>query len=373
MAVKPVIRLTRETHKGVNVIALHFQYDATLISRVKNIKGVRWSQSRKFWYVKKEDFVLPKAFDILQSVAFVDYSSLKSGNTKKPSRTKVRSKVPIPPGYHETLIQKRYSKNTIKTYLCYFEDFIRNFSEKNPEDITVQEINDYILRLIKKRNISASQQNQRINAIKFYYEKVLGKDKIYIDIKRPFKEKNLPDVLSVREIKRMIDVTENLKHKCVLALLYSAGLRRSELIELKLSDIIPDQKLIKIRQGKGNKDRYVGLSNHLLHLLRAYYEVYRPKEWVIEGVRGRKYSPESVGKIVSKAAGKAGIKRRVTPHMLRHSFATHHLENGTDLRYIQEFLGHNSSKTTEIYTHVAKTDFTKFKNPLDNMYSDGSG
>ena len=177
-------------------------------------------------------------------------------------------------------------------------------------------------------------------------------------------------MLSTAEIKLMIDKTSNIKHKSIISALYSAGLRRSELLNLKLTDILSDQMQIKIRNSKGNKDRYVGLSKHLLQLLREYFREYNPKEWLIEGQKGGKYSAESILKVVKTSAKKAGITRNVNAHMLRHSFATHHLESGTDLRYIQEFLGHSSSKTTEVYTHVAKTDFSKFKNPLDEIYND---
>ena len=235
-------------------------------------------------------------------------------------------------------------------------------------NISVEEINNYLLELIRKGNISSSQQNQRINAIKFYYEKVLGREKFYYKIERPKRSNTLPNVLSTAEVKLMIDKTKNIKHKCIISLLYSAGLRRSELINLKLTDILSGQMQIKISNSKGNKDRYVGLSKHLLTLLRQYFLEYKPKEWLIEGQMGGQYSAGSILKTIKASARKAGIRRRVTPHMLRHSFATHHLESGTDLRYIQEFLGHSSSKTTEIYTHVAKTDFNKFKNPLDELY-----
>jgi len=206
------------------------------------------------------------------------------------------------------------------------------------------------------------------NGVKFFYEKVLGDEKVFYKIERPKRPKFLPNVLSAAEIKMMIDNTSNIKHKCIISILYSAGLRRSELINLKAIDILSDQMQIKIRNSKGNRDRYIGLSKHLLQLLRTYFREYKPNNWLIEGQKGGKYSAESILKVVKTSAKRAGIARNVNAHMLRHSFATHHLESGTDLRYIQEFLGHSSSKTTEIYTHVAKTDFSKFKNPLDEIY-----
>ncbi len=296
--------------------------------------------------------------------------SNETSRSKKPVKGDL-SEINFPIAYINILDQKRYSENTKSTYISYFRDYLKYFRGRNPEKITREEINDYLLELIRRKNISSSQQNQRINAIKFYYEKVLGKEKMYINIERPRKVRKKPNVLSPSEIRRMIDSTDNLKHKCIISLLYSAGLRRSELINLKLVDILSEQMLIKVVNAKGNKDRYVGLSNHMLRMLRKYYIEYRPVNWLFEGASGGPYSAESVGKVVQKAAIIAKIKRRVTPHMLRHSFATHHLENGTDLRYIQEFLGHNSSKTTEIYTQVARTDFIKFRNPLDDLFEKG--
>jgi len=372
LTTKPEISLKFDTHKGAKIIALHFVYDRSLIDKVKKINGIHWSQSKKFWYIMETDFVLSQVFDTLKDVAYIDYSLIKNSKKNKGTQKTIKTKVKIPQSYIDNLDQRRYSKSTKETYINYFEDFIRHFPNRNLDSITANEINKYILQLIREKNISPSQQNQRINAIKFYYDKVLGREKLYIDIKRPIKKKNMPNVLSVNEIKQMIDVTKNLKHKCIISLLYSAGLRRSELINLKISDILSGQMLIKVRQAKGNKDRYVGLSKHMLNLLREYYKIYKPKEWVIEGQNGGQYSAESILKVVKSSAKNAGIKRNITPHMLRHSFATHHLEQGTDLRYIQEFLGHNSSKTTEIYTHVAKTDFMKFKNPLDSIYENSS-
>ena len=218
--------------------------------------------------------------------------------------------------------------------------------------------------------MSSSKQNQYINAIKFYYEKVLGREKQYYKVLRPKKEDKLPDVLSKEEIASMIKSTKNLKHKSLIVLIYSCGLRRSEAINLKLTDIDSKRMLVKIRGGKGRKDRYVQLADGTLEVLRKYFKEHKPIEWLFTGQKGGQYSVESIEKIVKKAAKKAKIQKNVYPHILRHSFATHHLEQGTDLRYIQEWLGHNSSKTTERYTHVSQTDFKKFRNPLDDIMDD---
>lgn len=230
----------------------------------------------------------------------------------------------------------------------------------------------YWLELIQKNQISSSQQNQRINAIKFYYEKVLGREKEYYKLDRPRKEKKLPNVLSKEEVGMMIKITGNIKHKCLIALIYSCGIRRSEAINMKLEDIDSKRMLIKIRGAKGKKDRYVQLSPVILNLLREYYKKEQPKKWLFEGFNDKQYSETSIFNVIGNAAKRAGIKKRVYPHILRHSFATHHLEQGTDLRYIQEWLGHESSRTTEIYTHVSKSNFINFRNPIEDIMNDNN-
>jgi len=270
--------------------------------------------------------------------------------------------------YKNRLLQKRYSTNTQNIYCKYFKDFIDYFNRKNIEELTTSDINRYILELIQKQNMSVSQQNQRINAIKFYFEKILGRGKEYYDIYRPKKEFKLPKVLSNNEIKKILDSCNNIKHYCILILIYSAGLRRSELIQLKISDIDSERMVLNIRGSKGKKDRISLLSENVLLKLRNYYKEYKPKEYLFEGLKGGKYSATSIAKILKNAAKKGGITKNVTPHMLRHSFATHLLEQGTDLRYIQELLGHNSSKTTEIYTHVSKKAIDQIRNPVDDFF-----
>jgi len=269
--------------------------------------------------------------------------------------------------YRDLLIQKRYSNNTIKTYCSYFNDFLNHFESKRLEELTTNQINTYILELIKNKDISTSQQNQRINAIKFYYEKVLGREKQYYNIYRPKKESKLPTVLSENEVRKLINQISNFKHRAIVSLIYSAGLRISETVNLKLSDIDSDRKLIHIRGAKGKKDRTTILSKTVLEILRNYYRQYKPNDYLFQGQSGGQYSVKSIQNIVRKAVNKTDIKKHVTVHTLRHSFATHLLEHGTDIRYIQELLGHSSSKTTEIYTHITKKGIDKIVSPIDNL------
>ncbi len=195
--------------------------------------------------------------------------------------------------YKDLLIQKRYSKNTQNIYCNYFKDFQVYFKKDNLEELSIGQINKYVLNLINLKNISISQQNQRINAIKFYYEKLLGKNKQYYELHRPHKEHKLPKVLSKNEVKNILDSCNNIKHKCILMLIYSAGLRRSELIDLKITDIDSERMVINVIGAKGKKDRISLLSENTLNLLRKYYKEYKPQKWLFEGQKGGNYSPTS--------------------------------------------------------------------------------
>lgn len=196
----------------------------------------------------------------------------------------------------------------------------------------------------------------------------MRKRKFPYEIKRPRKDKKLPVVLSKEEVAGILSSVENLKHRAILMLVYSAGLRVSEVVKLKLADIDNNRMLIHIKGAEGKKDRYAMLSKMALETLREYWGQYKPEQWLFEGVRkGRHLSTRTVEKILEHARERAGIIKAVTVHTLRHSFATHLLEAGTDLRYIQELLGHANSKTTEIYTHVSAKNIGQIKSPLDSL------
>ncbi|WP_204273786.1 site-specific tyrosine recombinase/integron integrase [Draconibacterium mangrovi] len=378
MNTRPQIKLEQGKHQQQEVILVKFAHNQQITNRLKELFPVRWSSSLWSWTIAKADFNLSRFFETFRELAYIDYSALKAqAKSTSPKIVKRdyshRSKIELPKGYLELLKQKRYSESTIRSYCAYFKDFIHHFCNTDLDRLTQEQINNYILSLVQNEKISASQQNQRINAIKFYYERVKTGERRLFSIERPRKSKQLPKVLSKEEIQNIILNCNNIKHKCILSLIYSAGLRRSELIKLKLTDIHSDRGLIRIESAKGQKDRYSLLSSSLLKLLRVYYKQYRPQYWLFEGQSpGQPYSAGTIGKILKEASLKAGIRNRVTPHMLRHSFATHLLEQGTDLRYIQELLGHGSSKTTEIYTHVSKRYIEGIKNPLDDIFSDST-
>jgi site-specific recombinase XerD len=228
-------------------------------------------------------------------------------------------------------------------------------------------INDFQRYLVTERCVATATQNQAINSIKFYYERVLGQARKVYFIERPQKEKFLPEVMSIEEVTILLKSISNLKHRAIIMTIYSGGLRISELINLKVKDIDGNRMQIRISQSKGKKDRYTLLSKKTLITLRQYFTEYKPKEWLFEGENGKKYSDSSIYSIFKKALNDARIYKKVTVHGLRHSFATHLLESGTDLRYIQSLLGHSSSKTTEIYTHITTKGFDQIKNPLDGL------
>jgi site-specific recombinase XerD len=246
----------------------------------------------------------------------------------------------VPDEMVKTLKMKNYSENTIRTYLSMFDRFIKHFGGTDTDRISDSDIREYLLFLIVKRQVSQSYQNQAINAIKFYYEQVLGRPPSTYYIQRPKREQRLPSVLSESEVSALLSQVRNIKHRAALSLIYSAGLRISELIEMKITDLDPTRGQVIIRQGKGRKDRISVLSPNILEMLRKYYKSYRPSVWLFEGQFGGKYSATSIQAVFRKAKAQAGINKPATVHTLRHSFATHLLERGTDLRYIQELLGH---------------------------------
>lgn len=338
-------------HKGTPRIAIYFEKNAQLIARIKTFDDARWSASKKYWHLPDTEanrmhFKLPLPQTLVPNAEGM--ASIES--------------------FKRYLLSKRYSPNTINTYSEALKSFLTFCNTKAIKEITNQDVisynNDYIL----KNKFSSSYQNQIVNAIKLYF-RIVKETAIEIDkIHRPKREKVLPNVLSKEEIKLILNAHSNMKHKTMLSLIYSCGLRRSELLNLKPTDIDSNRNIVIIRQSKGKKDRIAPLSPKILVMLRAYYIVYKPKIWLFEGqIENEAYDARSLSNVLKQALTKAGITKPVSLHWLRHSYATHLLESGTDLRYIQELLGHSSSKTTEIYTHVSTKSLQQIKSPFDNL------
>jgi integrase/recombinase XerD len=266
------------------------------------------------------------------------------------------------------LQSKRYSESTIGTYADALSTFLRFYANKVFSEIDNADVikfnNDYILQ----NKFSSSYQNQVVNAIKLFFRTIENKVMETEKVHRPRTEKLLPNVLSKEEIKAILNAPSNIKHKAMLSLIYSCGLRRSELLNLKLTDIDSKRGLVIIRQAKGRKDRIAPLSEKILKLLRDYYNAHKPNVWLFEGQdKKSQYDERSLANVLKQALEKSGISKPVSLHWLRHSYATHLLENGTDLRYIQEILGHSSSRTTEIYTHVSNHNIQRITSPFDNL------
>ncbi|MDT7827649.1 tyrosine-type recombinase/integrase [Pricia sp. S334] len=357
------------------MIGIKFSPDSLIQSLIKGLPNVKWSKKHNMAYIPNTKGNLGIVFNTFKGHVWINYNRFLTNRPVKAGSQRsdvawFRKRKPVP-GHRQCpeeyllkLELKRYSDSTVKTYVSFFEMFINHYRDKDLLAINESDVRKYLQHLIK-RSVSRSYLNQAINAIKFYYEVVMGMPNRFYEIERPRKESKLPKVISKKEILSIIGHTNNIKHRCIIELLYGSGLRRSELVNLKLGDIDSERMLVRVENSKGGKDRQTLLSKTALLNLRTYYREWQPKHYLFEGQKGQKYSGESVLKVVKNAAKKAGIRIRVTPHVLRHSFATHLLESGVDLRRIQVLLGHGSSKTTEIYTHVATNTFENIKNPLD--------
>ena len=270
--------------------------------------------------------------------------------------------------FKQWLRSKRYSESTITTYTEALKSFLVFYRNKPIADITNEDVIVYNNEYVLKNNLSASFQNQTVNAIKLFFQ-TIRETKMMVDkIHRPKRAKVLPNVLSKEEIKLILNAHSNIKHKMMLSLIYSCGLRRGELLALQPVHIDSKRNLVLLKNAKGKKDRIAPLSPKILEMLREYYTVCKPTKYLFEGViPGEPYSEKSLQSVLKQALKKVGITKPVSLHWLRHSFATHLLESGTDLRYIQELLGHSSSKTTEIYTHVSTKSIQQIKSPFDDL------
>ncbi len=325
-----------------------FKYSKERVKKIKTIKGRRWNPDKKVW-------IIPYTVINLEQLKSLFFTG------------RVKFDFELIEEMKSLLKLKGYSNQTIKVYSSHINSFV-SYIDKSLRDITEDKIKDYMLFLLKERELSHSFVNQAISAIKFMIFQVLKKEMSIVNIPRPKKERKLPKVLSEEEAWRILNILDNEKHKTILYLVYSAGLRVSEVVNLKCEDIDSDRMLIRVKQGKGRKDRYTILSKVALKQLRKYYKDYNPDNWLFPGAKPNSHlSKRTVQKVFSNACCKAKITKDVSVHTLRHSFATHLLENGISLRYIQELLGHKSSKTTEVYTHVSNDKKSKIESPLDKF------
>jgi len=328
-------------------IAVRIPPDTRWIARIKQFTGAYWDAGLRAW-------LLPDTPDHRRTLRLEVEVILSQPHAQRIAT------------FTDWLKSKRYSDNTVKVYTDCMRVFLRFFNDRDAQELTDSDVirfnNDYILA----NKLSASYQNQAVNAIKLFYSAMEHKRMDVQLVHRPKTEKLLPNVLSKEEVQQLLKALRNKKHVAMLALIYACGLRRGEVLKLLPSDVDAKRKILIIRQAKGRKDRIAPLPDMIIDMLRAYYKVSRPVKWLFEGQQpGEPYSERSIELVFKKALRQSGVKRPATLHWLRHSYATHLLEGGTDLRYIQELLGHKSSKTTEIYTHVSARNLQAIRSPIE--------
>lgn len=342
------------THNKEKRIAVVFEKNAELIARIKLIDGSRWSQTLGVWHIPDTEENRLR-FKISMGEGKSALSQIQEVNQLVLQR------------FVEQIQLKGYSSNTLKTYRNEFGIYLCYIKGVAAQNCTVEDIRNYILYCINTLQLSEATLHSRINAIKFYYEQVLKRERFLIEIPRPKKPLKLPKVIAPADIKKLFEATPNLKHNTMLKLCYGLGLRVSEIVSLKIKDIDSKAMQVFIERAKGKKDRYVNLPESILPQLRNYFIEYKPKIYLFEGQYGGQYSSRSAQQVFKNALLKAKINKTVGIHSLRHSFATHLLEQGTDIRFIQELLGHNDIKTTFIYTEVSDKSLRKIISPLDNL------
>ena len=347
-------------------IKFYIPYKATAWrQQVKQIDSSFYHKDQKLWSIVNTT----QNMALLKEIFGSDYQEINTnGCTRLPRVELSEENLALLDKYQQHMILKAYERSTIDGYSSAMALFLSYFTFKPIADLSKDEIEAYIYHLVSKYKIGYSKQNLTINAIKLYYEGILDRPRELYKLQRARKPKSLPGTLTPKEVEILLTTPKNLKHRTILALIYSAGLRISEVTRIRISDIHSDEGYIFVKCAKGKKDRRTVLSVQLLHLLRQYYREYRTSYWLFEGAEGGQYSVSSITKIFRKAVKDSKINPWATVHTLRHSFATHLIQSGVNLRYVQQLLGHSSPKTTQIYTHLLSINNKTIKSPMDNLH-----
>ncbi len=397
---KPRVQLQKGRHRHQDVVFLRFEKDRSLVDAVKALRHARWSDTQRHWYIPGEKFDLGQLFNKLSPIAYIDYSGLKkaegltalgvqrsqsdkrinsgfseySGASMNPTRPETAGKIlSVHNREHINTFRlwmqhKRYSQSSINTYCGAILQFLTFCAPRQAEQLSNEDMVRFINEYLIANGLSFSYQNQIVNAAKLFFKEIVKSPVEINKLERSRREHKLPNVLSKEEVAAILEALPNMKHRCMLSLIYACGLRRSELLNLKHGNVDSRRGMLTIRNAKGRKDRLIPISKKVIEMLRSYYKAYRPAVWLFEGqTKGTPYSAESLSKVLKNALKQAGIKKNASLHWLRHSYATHMLESGVDLRFIQELLGHKSSKTTEIYTHVSMKSLQNIKSPFDDL------
>lgn len=365
------ITLTPLFHRGEWQIAINFPFDPEVKDRLKKIAGISWTNTHKCFYLRYSQENRQQLYTLLRDREYnVDYTALQRfkeppKKVEQPGPVFSRNQKKMLHEYVAYLRGQRLSESSVRTYYNFVLKLVDHLGEKPVTSMTRRDLEIFVEQRIAGGNYALSSHRQCISAIKHLIE-LYGCEEIDVkEIKRPKKGRYLPTVLSKEEAIGLLQATRNLKHRAILAMIYSGGLRIGELLNLKLAHIDVARRQILIKNSKGRKDRVVVLAESMLPLLNNYLSTYTPAEYFAEGQYGGQYSQQSIRVFLAESCRRAGIRKKVTPHTLRHSYATHMLENGIDLRYIQELLGHSKPETTMIYTHVSRKDIMKIESPLD--------
>lgn len=365
----PTITLKRDAKNNIDSIELYFKYNNELLNIIRGLKRFKWSNSRRCWHTTFTQSTLKLIRQSFEGIStLVEDKSLY--NAPELKKIKVDRKLSkenreVLDSFIKYLEGRRYSQSTIETYCIFIGDFLEYLNEKSITNITNRDVEMFIEDVFIPKRYSISTHRQFISSIKLFkvFHPNCGIEEVNLTM--PRKDRHLPAVLSQQEVLEILRCTKNLKHRAILALLYSCGLRIGELINLELKHIDIHRNQVAVKNSKGRKDRYVKMADSLVPLIRNYVQTYKPKVYFAEGNPNEKYTASSVRAFLKRSCQIAKINKNVTPHTLRHSYATHLLEGGTDLRLIQTLLGHNKPETTMIYTHVSTSSLDRITNPLD--------
>ena len=371
---KLVLRAERLRHKDADQIALRYDSDSFIRDHIKKLAGVAWSQTHQCYYLPHTSGQVRSLLDHCRGTVWVDMTQLGFPPKVIKEKKKPHQAPELPAGIAGQQVKEmerymgsvRYAPASIKSYTGMMRRFVVDTGLADFQMLTAEDIRQYNSRMVHDQKVSFSHQNQWINAVKVMLHVVRSSMDLE-EIERPIRRQKLPMILSRSEVAALINCTKNLKHRFLLSFLYGTGLRIGELINLKISDIDGDRKMVFVREGKGLKDRMVPIGDGLLNQARQYYKAFQPKEYLFEGQKGGQYTARSAQQVMKQALARAGIKKPATLHTLRHSFATHTMEMGVELRYIQHILGHSNPKTTMIYTHVSESAIGRIRSPIEDI------
>lgn len=368
------ITLSQFEHQGAQQLGIKFSYNDEIWQHIKELSGVEWSNHRQKFYLPLTSQNKKTVYrHLFNKKWYIDYSALTKQKKETTKNVTAPTSKRIITDENKALIRQyvaylrglRLSESTVRIYFTFIADFFHYVGKKQAIVLNNTDVRLFVEEIVSKKQYAISTHRQLISAIKHFAEFYPQCTITGATLKRPKKSSHLPEVLSQQEILELLRATRNLKHRAVLALIYSAGLRVGEVLNLELRHIDIDRRQVLVKNAKGRKDRNVILAESFLPLFGNYFGTYAPKKFFVEGVGGNRYSAASVRAFLKQACQRAGIKKKVTPHTLRHSFATHLMENGVGLRHIQELLGHAKPETTMLYTHVAQKDLMNIRSPLD--------